>query len=196
MKTIISLCAVEGCGPAKKLPRGLCTKHYQRLMRRGSTDAATKPTIEERFWSKVDKSGDCWVWTAAKYSNGYGHFGLSAERGAIAHRHAWEDLRGAIPDGVHIDHTCHNRACVNPAHLRLVTPKQNLENIGVLRRDNTSGVHGVHRYRDGLRWVARVEHHGRQYHVGLFEELEDAKAAVTAKRNELFTHNDRDRIRA
>lgn len=195
VKTVISLCSVDGCSKPKR-GRGMCSMHYQRYMKHGSTEPPARPSPEERFWAKVEKSDGCWTWTAATYSNGYGHFGLNETRGVIAHRYAWEQARGPIPQGKILDHTCHNRACVNPRHLRLATVKQNLENQGVLRRDNTSGIRGVGRYRDGRRWVVRATHDQKDYHGGIFEDVIEAERAAIALRNKLFTHNDLDRRRA
>lgn len=81
-------------------------------------------TWQDRFWAKVDKSGDCWEWTAFLTPDGYGRFGLD---GAIvaAHRTAYELVVGPIPDGLQIDHLCRNRKCVNPDHLEPVTQLEN-----------------------------------------------------------------------
>ena len=80
--------------------------------------------LEERFWSKVDKSDGCWVWTAWNNGQGYGRF--SGGRGATyAHRFSYELARDAIPDGLQLDHLCRNRGCVNPAHLEPVTNREN-----------------------------------------------------------------------
>lgn len=79
---------------------------------------------DDRFWSRVDKSGECWIWTAGKNSAGYGQFSLR-RRTVYAHRYAYERLRGPIPDGLELDHLCRVRACVNPAHLEPVTRREN-----------------------------------------------------------------------
>lgn len=83
----------------------------------------------ERFWSKVDKSGDCWEWTAYKLQ-GYGRFGVGGApknggRIVYAHRWSYEALVGPIPDGLQLDHLCRNRGCVNPDHLEPVTSREN-----------------------------------------------------------------------
>jgi hypothetical protein len=148
-------------------------------------------TVEERFWSHVDQTGDCWLWLAAT-RNGYGQFHPHGDRTAPAHRFAYELVRGPIPEGRQLDHrhTC-PKHCVNPWHLRPATKKQNAENLAGLLANNTSGVRGV--WWAAGRWRASVTHHGRAVHVGRFDTIEEAEAAVIAKRNELFTHNDVDR---
>lgn len=147
----------------------------------------------ERFWSKVDKTGDCWFWTATVNNSGYGTYWLDGKY-VLAHRHTYALANGEIPDGIFIDHTCYAHHCVNPAHLRAATRKENGENRQGPQRNNTSGVLGVSWDAKNQRWRAKVVHSGKSHHVGRFENLWDAEAAVTAKRNELFTHNEQDRI--
>lgn len=145
---------------------------------------------EARFKAKVrkDPGSGCWIWTASTDRDGYGWFWSNGVMGA-AHRWSYENFIATIPAGVQIDHICRNRSCVNPDHLRPATNKQNSENKeGPL---GGSGVRGVDRHHN--RWHARVMHHGTPINVGYFDTIEEAEAAVIAKRLELFTHNDPDR---
>jgi hypothetical protein len=73
----------------------------------------------------VDKSGECWLWTASQRGNGYGQFTVNG-KGVSAHRFAYELMIGPIPEGLDLDHLCRARACVNPAHLEPVTNAENI----------------------------------------------------------------------
>jgi len=135
------------------------------------------------------------MWTAGKNIGGYGSF-TAFGRPASAHRYSYETNVGPIPDKHDIDHICHNRACVNPDHLRATTRKQNIENqLGAMSHSRT-GVRGVTPSRTKGKWRADVAHHGFQHYLGVFDSVAEAEAAVIAKRNELFTHNDADRTAA
>lgn len=89
----------------------------------------TLRTPEQGYWSKVQVGGfaDCWLWQAAKDRDGYGRYnpGPCCTARALAYRFGWELVKGPIPNGLTIDHLCHNRACQNPAHMELVPPEVN-----------------------------------------------------------------------
>lgn len=146
----------------------------------------------ERFWSHVDQSEDCWEWTGAR-ADGYGMFGVH-RRMYGAHRVSYVLAHGMMPSGLVIDHICHNRVCVNPDHLRAVTSKQNNEHLQGARKGNRSGALGVSWHSVSKKWMARVTHNRRHIYVGIFSTIAEAEAAAIAKRNELFTHNDADRV--
>lgn len=152
-------------------------------------------TFEERFWEKAEKTEGCWNWTAAKAS-GYGRFQIGKKKQAQAHRVAYELTKGPIAPGLFIDHMCHNPSCVNPDHLRAVTSKENLENRKGADKDSRTGVRGVYWNKANDAYYAQVQHNGKRYFAGSHSTLAEAEAAAIAKRNELFTHNDADRIAA
>lgn len=149
-----------------------------------------------RFWSKVDflSSNGCWLWTAAKNRQGYGVFWLDGKT-HLAHRISYELAREAVSAGVELDHrhTC-PKNCINPTHLRPATSGQNKENFIGAQRNSKSGIRGVHWDQKARRWTAQVAHKGRSFHLGYFATPEDAESAARAKRLELHSRNDADRV--
>lgn len=79
--------------------------------------------LPDRFWDRIEV-GDCWLWTSTHTPSGYGVFRYQ-RRTHLVHRLIWETLVGAIPPGMHIDHLCRVRDCLNPDHLQPVTPAEN-----------------------------------------------------------------------
>ena len=73
---------------------------------------------------RTQRQGECLLWTGATGHKGYGRTKWRGKE-YRAHRLAWELVRGPIPDGLMLDHTCWNPACVNVEHLRLATNQQN-----------------------------------------------------------------------
>jgi hypothetical protein len=94
-------------------------------------------SLEDRFWSKVDKRGpdDCWEWQASRYEKGYGFFRRRAHQAGRkgdciqSHRMTWELVHGPIPDGKQILHRCDNPPCCNPAHLFLGSHDANMKDM-------------------------------------------------------------------
>lgn len=134
-------CVIRGCENERKC-RGWCDGHYRRWRKTGSPHLwrwhgpvrQPAPKVErlpwpERFWDKVYPCPitGCWLW--AGYTNeargGYGTTPVPGRAPQWAHRVAYELCVGSIPPGLHIDHLCRVRWCVNPDHLQPVTSAVN-----------------------------------------------------------------------
>jgi hypothetical protein len=143
-------CSARGCDRPLSC-RGYCTKHYNRLRKSGLIQPLPPVPVEDRFWAKVDRSGDCWLWTGGVSNGGYGAFNFNGRQ-----QGAHKNRRGA-------------------------------------NADSRSGIRGVSWCRPRRCWVAYIGHNGKRLYIGGFPSLAEAEAAVIAKRNELFTHNEADR---
>ena len=89
------------------------------------------PKQIRRFWKRVTKTEDCWLWDKGRDTKGYGQFNVGSSgnwRIVKAHRVSFYLTHGDVPTSrrVHIDHLCHNPPCVNPDHLEAVTVSTNL----------------------------------------------------------------------
>lgn len=123
-------CSVAGCERPVKTA-GMCNMHY---LRRWSGRPLMAPARiygddERRFWSKVNKTETCWLWTGGRGGHGYGSF-ETRENGKRrtwgAHRWLYERVVGPVPDGLELDHLCRVRHCVRPDHLEAVTSRENV----------------------------------------------------------------------
>jgi hypothetical protein len=94
-------------------------------------------THAEIFWSKIEKSEGCWLWTGGTNDKGYGKYHPAHGGSIYAHRFVYELLKGKIPAGMQVMHSCDNPRCVRPDHLRVGTPSENMQD---------SVAKGRHRY--------------------------------------------------
>lgn len=132
----VAPCSFPGCGGSAHA-RGYCVKHYAHLRKHGDP-SWTRPSFNERFWTKVDKNGPvirpelgpCWLWTSAT-RQGYGviHYG-GGGRVVLAHRASYFLTNESWPPiGLFLCHKCDVRACVRPDHFFLGTNKDNIADM-------------------------------------------------------------------
>src|SRR5580704_14675805 len=122
-------CTIPGCTRELRA-KGLCATHWGRMRRHGTLEGIPaydngRPTIADRFWSRVVKGDGCWLWIGAKNSMGYGQL---RDKGRIlfAHRFSYETSVGAIPPGLEVCHSCDVPTCVRPDHLFAGTHVDNM----------------------------------------------------------------------
>lgn len=129
-------CRAPGCTKSTAhSSRGLCSMHRSRLARHGTLEpqgvGQTHGNPEARFLrflkfaSVAHEGSPCVRWCGGFSDTGYGSFSGEGRKRTNAHRWAYEHWVGPVAKGLHLDHLCRNRWCVNPQHLEPVAPREN-----------------------------------------------------------------------
>jgi len=146
----------------------------------------TAMTIRERLLSNIKEEAHprlpdpCWVWTLSLNSYGYGQ-AFWGGKNIAAHIRSYREFVGEIPQGMQVDHLCHRRDCINPAHLRAASRAVNAANRKGPTRSNKLGVRGVHETPEGT-FRAQVWAGGRKVFQRSFKTIAEAEAAVIEAR--------------
>lgn len=134
-------CKIDHCGrQTRSKLYGLCKMHYERQRMNGCA-TIVKPnsipkyeTLMQRFEHHIEivtESG-CWIWTGRTDKHGYGSMSeLGKNRGKVirAHRFAYQQFVGEIPDGLFVCHRCDCKSCCNPKHLFVGTHQDNMDDL-------------------------------------------------------------------
>jgi hypothetical protein len=115
---------------------------------------AMNPNVAERFWAKVDKTPECWLWTGALSLRGNGQVRIGGKL-HHAHRVAYELERGPLPERVRLGWTCDMPSCVRPDHL-VIGVKLTASDVRKIRASNDSGRGAAERYGVSQQMIAKI----------------------------------------
>jgi hypothetical protein len=180
----------EHCGKEARIFRSPSAACEPRFCNRACSTAWRRVIREEdvaRFWSNVDKTGTCWVWTGARNVRrmGYGATSLGGKN-TPAHRASWRLTNGEIPSGMFVCHRCDNPPCVRPDHLFLGTHGENMrdmmsKNRYAKHRDLPRGeAHPGAVWTEAMVRAARERVRAGERHADVAKDMGVSKSVVTA----------------
>jgi|SRR5699024_9507411 len=178
-------CSVDGCDN-QSIARKMCTSHYWYLTQYGSEHEPKRnfSNPEESFKARTVWKGKCLIWVGYLSEAGYGRMIVNGQK-MLAHRYAWERSKGKLKPEVILDHICHNRACVNVSHLRIVTQNQNMSHRRGPSKNSKTGIRNVSPHSGGG-WQVTIQKDHVLHHFGTYHDLEEAAQVAQQARESLF----------
>jgi hypothetical protein len=143
-------------------------------------------SVAERFNAQYlpEPTSGCWLWCGAVADTGYGKMAAFGQVKASAHRVSWRLHNGDIPRGSFVCHRCDVRLCVNPAHLFLGSPADNMADMHAKGRHRTAPNRGAANHNAKLteEQVREIRANGRDA-LEVARELGVSRALVYHIRN-------------
>lgn len=136
------------------------------------------------FVNLTDRAGNCKAGSIAGTVKRHGYIAITLDgKSYYAHRLAWLFMNGEFPE-FYIDHKDGDGTNNRIANIRIATPSENQCNGKPCTR-NTSGVRGVTWSKAASKWMAQIAKSGKNYYLGLFDDIKEAESAVTKAREDL-----------
>lgn len=159
----------------------MCYDGHSKIRIKVKMSHRTKTLYDPTGLYEISITG-CWPWLGGLDTEGYGQVQRNHKK-QKAHRWVWESMVGPLEPEILLDHKCHNRACVNPDHLRKVTAEQNVFNTRP--RGGSSQYKGVYRMPNGS-WRAHITHRYKKYNLGCYRDEKQAALVYDRRAMELF----------
>lgn len=151
---------IHGPADAKPARASLGIPSARAFVRHGGDHMGRPANTVAQFWKRVviRLPSQCWLYMGALYPKGYGAFRYNGKT-STAHRVSYIVTYGPVASDLVVMHTCDNRRCCNPAHLRVGTPADNVHDMHRKSRAHPpkGENHWTHRHPE---WLSCGEHNG------------------------------------
>jgi len=157
----------------------------------GSDDMSRlNKTTLQRFFDNTIVSNGCWLWNGGVSDNGYGNMSVGGKK-YLAHRISFELFVGPIPEGSMCLHSCDNRSCVNPGHLRLGDSRDNHRDMAMRYRGSRSK-RGLPfgAYPCNKKYGSHVWNGKKLVYLGVYDTPEQAHKVAIETKQEIMDHED------